>query len=203
MREEQKRNLLNYFGAIQLTSAYGNFTAQDIKDVWNGAKNTHDLFDTSIDSAEIYSSYMFGMKDAQKDRVQRALNTRFNVIAKAAEKFYGKQFLVAVPSEPKEVEDNFRWIEFDKQPAYLWDTVESAWAFNTVTDYINDIAFYDGGAGRLKACVFYPAYNYDLPEYGYKIDTVLVDYTHLSDPGPYTVYETFYTDPRDKLVKKI
>ena len=200
--EEQKRNLLNYFGAIQLTSAYGNFTAQDIKDVWNGAKNTHDLFDTSIDSAEIYSSYMFGMKDAQKDRVQRALNTRFNVIAKAAEKFYGKQFLVAVPSEPKEVEDNFRWIEFDKQPAYLWDTVESAWAFNTVTDYINDIAFYDGGAGRLKACVFYPAYNYDLPEYGYKIDTVLVDYTHLSDPGPYTVYETFYTDPRDKLVKK-
>ncbi len=200
--EEQKRNLLNYFGAVQLTSPYGNFTEQDIKDVWNGSKNTHDLFDTSIDSAEIYASYMFGMKDAQKDRVQRALNTRFNVIAKAAEKFYGKQFLVAIPAEPKEIEDNFRWIEFDKQPAYLWDLVDSAWAFNTVTDYINDIAFYDGGAGRLKACVFYPAYNYDLPEYGYRIDTVLVDYTHLSDPGPYTVYETFYTDPRDKLVKK-
>ena len=199
---EEQRLLLNYFGAVQLTSPYGNFTQEDIKDIWNGGKNTHDFFDTSIDSAEIYASYMFGMKDAQKDRMQRALNTRFNVIAKAAEKFYGKQFMIAIPSEPKEVDDNFRWIEFDKEPAYLWDMVQSGWAFNNVTDYINDIAFYEGGAGRLKASVFYPAYNYEFPEYGYKVDTVLVDYTHVSDPGPWAIYKTIYTDPRDLLEKE-
>jgi hypothetical protein len=165
---------LNYNTPISILSGFTNMSLKDIRETFKGNKTTHDLMDTSLDSAEIYASYMFGTKDAQKDILQRTMNTRFNGIKTVAEQFYGKEFLVAIPSEPGGVDNNFRWIKFDQKPEYVWETSSSAWAGNYITQYINDPAFYEEGAGRLKAVAAYQAYQYD-PVWG----GTLADYSAL------------------------
>jgi hypothetical protein len=185
---------LNYYTPLKTISGFDNFSLKDIRDVFKGNKTTHDLMDTSLDSAELYASYMFGTKDAQKDIMQRTLNTRYNGIKKIADDFYGKEFLVAVPSEPGGIENNFRWIELDQEPEYAWELDNSAWAGNDITKYITDTSFYDGGAGRLKCTVAYPLYSYD-PIWG----GILADYSDLN--SQYTIID--YLDNANQTKKGI
>jgi hypothetical protein len=165
---------LNYYTPLKTLSGFANLSLKDIRDAFKGDKTTHDLMDTSLDSAEIYASYMFGTRDAQIDIMQRTLTTRFNGIKRIADEFYGKEFLIAIPSELGGIENNFRWIELDQNPEYAWELSTSAWAGDDITKYINDPAFYEEGAGRLKATVSYPLYQYD-PIWG----GVLADYSDL------------------------
>lgn len=171
---EELQLTLNYKAPLKTLSGFADMTLKDIRDVFKGDKTTHDLMDTSVDSAEIYASYMFGTKDAQKDIMQRTLNTRFNGIKSIGDNFYGKEFLVAIPSEPGGIENNFRWITFDQQPEYAWQLSNSAWAGDDVTKFIRDSSFYEDGAGRLKATASYPAYEYDKVWGG-----ILADYSTL------------------------
>lgn len=165
---------LNYWTPLKTLSGFSNMSLKDIRDVFKGDKTTHDLMDTSLDSAEIYASYMFGSKDAQKDILQRTLNTRFNGIKSVADNFYGKEYLIAIPSEPGGPDNNFRWVKFDQKPEYAWELSSSAWAGDNITQYINDPSFYEDGPGRLKATVCYPVYEYD-PIWG----GVVADYSNL------------------------
>jgi hypothetical protein len=207
----QKRN--GYFSPIFPRSSFSNFTKQDISDVFNGKKTTHDLIDTSVDSAEIAASYMYGTKDAQLDSIQRIINTRFNAIRFAADRYYGKQFLVSVPAEPTETGHdspegdpsnqlgyNFQWIDYDKEQKSVWEisSDKAAWAGETITKYINDISFYRNGMGRLQAVAVYPAYDTNNPlnsfkMYGYRLPTVTVDYSHLGTQ--YAISKALEFDP--------
>jgi hypothetical protein len=193
----QKRN--GYYSPITTICSFSNFTQQDISDIFNGKKTTHDLIDTSVDSAEIAASYMYGTKDAQLDSLQRIVNQRFNSIRYAADKYYGKQFLVSVPAEPTETGHdspegdssnqlgyNFQWIDYDKQVKNTWEisSDKAAWAGETITRYINDISFYRNGMGRLQAVAIYPAYDSNNPKksldmYGFVFPSVTIDYSHL------------------------
>ena len=168
-------NKFNYRSPFDFRSMMARFRdAKDIRDIFGGKGTTHDLLDTSVDTAELLTSYMFGTRDAQKDQLQRAINTRFNGLKMAAEEFYGKAFLVATPTEPGGIENNFRWVQLDQKPEYMWDTASSAWAGDNVTKYIDDASFYEDGAGRLKSIVGYPIYKYDA-----KWGGVLADYSAL------------------------
>ena len=172
-----------YLSPIYPIGQVSNFTKQDISDIFNGKKTPHDLIDTSIDSAEVMASYMYGTKDAQLDYVQRIINTRFAAIKYAAEKYYGRQFLVATPAEPGKTgydnEYNFRWIDYDKEAKTVWEISQdgAAWAGETITQYIPDISFYRNGMGRLEAVAVYPAIDFKM--YGYKYPVVASDYSHL------------------------
>jgi hypothetical protein len=152
----------NYNSPIALVAAFGSFNkVKDLEQIFDGRNSTHDLMDTSFQSAEIRTSYMFGTKDAQIDYLQRAINTRWNAISAVAKTMYGRQFLVAVPSEPGGVENNFRWNVADQEPNYVWQTTGSAWAGEQIIDYIPDASFYSKGMGDLKPTVTYPLFNYE------------------------------------------
>jgi len=172
-----------YLSPIYPLGQVTNFTKQDISDIFNGKKTPHDLIDTSVDSAEVLASYMYGTKDAQVDYVQRIINTRFAAVSFAAEKYYGKQFLVATPSEPGKTgydnDYNFRWVDYDKEAKTVWEISPdgAAWAGETITQYIPDISFYSNGMGRLKAVGVYPAVDFKM--YGYNYPVVASDYSHL------------------------
>lgn len=195
---------LNYWNPINLMGGVSNFSAKDMKEFWEGVKNGNDLFDTSIDSAEVYASYMYGTKDRQLDYIQRQINTRFSAIRHAATHFYGRQFLVAIPSEPGETgydsaEYNFRWIDFDKEAQTIWKISDdsAAWAGEYATDYIPDVSFYNGGAGRLKAIAMHPVY--DMYNYGgTPIQSVLMDYSELG-----TDYAIFKTDEYNTETREV
>lgn len=152
----------NYSSPIALIAAFGSLNqVKDLEQIFDGRNSTHDLMDTSFQSAEIRTSYMFGTKDAQVDYLQRAINTRWNAVKAVADNMYGKQFLVAIPSEPGGIENNFRWNVTDQEPNYVWKTTGSAWAGEQIIDYIPDASFYGRGMGDLKPTVAYPLYNYD------------------------------------------
>ena len=202
----QRKN--GYFSPITSISSFSNFTKQDISDIFNGKKTTHDLIDTSVDSAEIAASYMYGTKDAQLDSIQRIVNQRFNSIRYAADKYYGKQFLVSVPAEPTETgygdDDqlgyNFQWIDYDKEQKSVWEISpdKAAWAGEAITKYINDISFYRNGMGRLQAVAVYPTYDAQNPKdsfnmYGYRLPTVTVDYSNLGTQ--YAITKILQFDP--------
>lgn len=186
---------LNYNTPVSILSGFTNLSLKDIREVFKGNKTTHDLMDTSLDSAEIYTSYMFGTKDAQKDILQRTMNTRFNGIKSVADQFYGKEFLIAIPSEPGGVENNFRWIKFDQKPEYAWELSSSAWAGDSITQYISDPSFYEEGAGRLKPTVSYEAYQYD-PIWGGS----LADYSNLGHDYTTLTYVNEFLQERQAIV---
>jgi hypothetical protein len=192
--DQVNQRKLHYWNPVNLMGGASKLSAKDLKEFWDGVKNGNDLFDTSVDSAEVYASYMYGTRDRQLDFIQRQINTRFAAIRHAATHYYGRQFLVAVPSEPGETgydseKYNFRWIDFDKEAQTVWKISDdtSAWAGEYATDYIPDISFYNGGAGRLKAIAMYPVY--DMYNYGgLPIQSVLMDYSELG--SDYAIFKT-------------
>lgn len=200
--DKKSQTKLNYASPLNLMGGFGNLSAKTLKDVWDGTKNSHDLFDTSVDTAEVYASYMHGTKDAQIDYLQRQINTRFAAVHHAATHYYGRQFLVAVPAEPGEngydgKEYNFRWVEFDKEVQTVWKISddESAWAGEYVTDSIPDISFYNGAMGRLKAVALHPVY--DMYNYGgVPIKSVLMDYSELGTQYAIFDFEEYNTELR-------
>ena len=202
--DKKGQTKLNYASPINLMGGVGNLSAKILKDIWDGTKNSHDLFDTSVDTAEVYASYMYGTKDAQIDYLQRQINTRFAAVHHAATHYYGRQFLVAVPSEPGEtgydgIDYNFRWVEFDKEAQTVWKISddESAWAGEYVTDAIPDVSFYNGAMGRLKAVAMHPVY--DMYNYGAKrIQSVLMDYSELG-----TQYAVFNINEYDTERRRV
>jgi hypothetical protein len=142
---------------------FGNFsiTQNDFSKLLQGKLSPNDLIDTSISHAETMASYMYGMEpisDTYQDYAQRVVNARYNSIRKAAEKFYGREFLVAIPAEPGGVENNFRWVSFDQKAENSWDIADSAWAGNNSNSYFPDLSFYDNN-GRMEAIAIYPNYN--------------------------------------------
>lgn len=186
----------NYNSPFNFRSMIASFKdPKDIRDIFNGKGTTHTLLDTSVDTAELLTSYMFGTRDAQKDQLQRAINTRFECLKRTADEFYGKSFLVATPTEPGGIENNFRWVQLDQKPEYMWDTASSAWAGDDVTKYIDDPSFYEDGAGRLKSIVGYPIYKYDA-----KWGGVLADYSALGQDYVMIDWKDTPSSPTKKLV---
>jgi hypothetical protein len=174
--------IYNYHSPLELVGGVTNFlTLKDIKDIFTGETSSHDLLDTSMDTAAMYASYAYGTRDAQKDYYQRAMNSRFNTIEKVARECYGRKFLVAVPSEPKGIENNFRWIKQDQKPEYAWELADSAWASEEFTVNFPDPAFYNKGAGD-----FFPAASYPVLDYDPYWSGTLVDYSAL--PAERTQY---------------
>ena len=182
-----KAAALNYKSPLKVLANLASFNLSDIKDIFDGNKTSGDLFDTSIDNAKVYASYMFGTKDSQKDYVQRYINTRFNCIQKIASTFYGRQYLVAMPSEPGGLQNNFRWINFQQKGENSWDISGSAWAGDDIGNYVKDISFYEK-FGSLKSLVVYPVYdNYRIKKVKYtpegpvasNSDGILADYNEL------------------------
>lgn len=187
--------IYNYHSPLDLVGGISNFLKiEDIRSIFTGEVSSHDLLDTSMDTATMYASYAYGTRDAQKDYLQRVMNTRFNTIAKVANEFYGKKFLVAVPSEPKGIENNFRWIKQDQQPEYAWRLASSAWANEDFTVNFPDPAFYEKGAGDFVSCVSYPVLDYDPYWSG-----TLVDYSNLG--AEHSQYQ--YKDKDGKIHNQI
>jgi hypothetical protein len=184
----------NYNSPIALLASFGSINKiKDLEEIFDGRNTTHDLMDTSFASAEIRTSYMFGTKDAQVDYLQRAINSRWNAVSMIAQKMYGKQFLVAIPSEPGGVENNFRWNVADQEPNYVWKTTGSAWAGEQVIDYIPDASFYNKGMGDLLPTVTYPLFNYDGYASGGIRDfssAVLADYSSFGSQYGIIDYQT-------------
>lgn len=177
-------SIYNYRSPLDLLGGISNFLSiQDIRDIFTGDVSSHDLLDTSMDTASMAASYAYGTRDAQKDYLQRVMNTRFNTIKKVADNFYGRKYLVAVPTEPKGVENNFRWLKEDEEGENAWELADSAWASQDFTDQFADTSFYGRGAGDFVPCASYPVLDYNPYWSG-----TLVDYSALSDAGPFIQY---------------
>lgn len=182
----------NYHSPLDVNGPMTSFlTIKDLQDIFSGNATTHSMLDTTLDNAQIYASYAYGTRDAQKDYLQRIMNTRFNVIQKSATDYYGKQALIAIPSEPGGKENNFRWVGQDSEYELVWKLASSAWAGDEITQKFPDPAFYDGGQGRFVSCASYPVFEYD-PVWG----GILVDYSKLSDG--YTQYSYKTDDGKEK-----
>lgn len=140
----------------------GNFAIQekDFVKLLKGQLGSQDIMDTGIENAIIYGSWLFG-RDAplkiQQTYAQKVIDTRFNSLVSAAQNFYGKQFLVAIPGEVGGIENSIRWVENFKYEN-AWDTADSAWAGDYNFFDFPDINFYDDN-GRFKSVVVYPNYN--------------------------------------------
>ena len=184
--------IYNYHSPLDVNGPMTSFlTIKDLQDIFSGNATTHSMLDTTLDNAQIYASYAYGTRDAQKDYLQRIMNTRFNVIQKSANNYYGKQALVAIPSEPGGKENNFRWIGQDSEFELVWKLTNSAWAGDEITQKFPDPAFYEGGQGRFVSCASYPVFEYN-PVWG----GILVDYSNLTDG--YTQYSYKAEDGKEK-----
>ena len=170
-------SIYNYRSPVNLVGGISNFlTIKDIRDIFTGDMSSHDLLDTTMDSASMLASYAYGTRDAQKDYLQRAINTRFNTIEKVAKTFYGRKFLVAIPTEPKGVENNFRWIKQDQEGENAWELAESAWAGDKYTEQFTDPSFFLNGVGDFVSCVSYPVLDHNPRWSG-----TLIDYSNIRD----------------------
>jgi len=145
---------------------FGNFsiTNDDFLKLLQGDLIPHDLYDTDMETASVFATYLNGYQDGQKTYAQATINARYAAIKKAAETYYGKSFLVAIPGDPGGVDNNFRWISFDQKYQNSWNPVQSAWAGDTAGEWFPDIFFYDTN-GRLECLGIYPNYiNADYSE---------------------------------------
>lgn len=145
---------------------FGNFsiTQNDFTKLLQGNLAPNDLLDTSLTHAQMLASYMYGMEPMEDSETyaQRVVNARWNCVKKAAEQFYGHEFLVAIPGEPGGVANNYRWISFDQKYESAWEIDSSAWAGDNAKSNFPDLSFYDTN-GRLEAIAIYP--NYDNADY--------------------------------------
>ena len=185
----------NYKSPLDLMGPVSNFLSiKELQAVFTGERTSHDMFDTTMDSAEIQLSYAFGTRNATINYLQRMMNTRYTVINKIASDYYGRQFLIAIPTEPGGAENNFRWIKFNQKRDNMWDLSKSAWSSQATTDVLTDPLFYDQGMGDLKPTVTYDRVEYDPVLAG----SVLVNYRELSKNGGQTFAEISYTDNNKK-----
>jgi hypothetical protein len=109
-----------------------------------------ELADTSMYNAEQYALWMYGPEAAQTTYAQRWINSRFKAVQSAAQTFYGRQFLVAIPGEAGGIPNNLKWIEFDKKYESSWEPTSSAWAGDDAVLDFQDTMFYDD-EGRLNS----------------------------------------------------
>lgn len=149
----------------------GNFsiTESDFVDLLEGTLGSQDIMDTGIENSIIYSSWLNG-RDTQLELreayAQKVINTRFESLKKAAADFYGKQFLVAIPSEAGGILNNIRFVENFKNEV-SWESADSAWAGDSNFIDFPDISFYDE-SGKFQSVVVYP--NYDNIDYSPLMD---------------------------------
>jgi len=139
---------------------FGNFSINkdDFLKLLQGDLIPHDLYDTDMETASTYATYLNGYQEGQKTYAQATINARYAAIKKAAETYYGKSFLVAIPGDVGGVDNNFRWISFDQKYQNSWNPVQSAWAGDSAGEYFPDIFFYDTN-GRLESLAIYPNYR--------------------------------------------
>ena len=143
---------------------FGNFqiNQQDFVKLLEGNLGPNDLSDTSLDNAENYALWSYGLKAGKQTYAQRWINARYQAVSQAAHSFYGKQFLVAVPGELGGKQNSFRWIDLDQKQEDAWQLSNSAWAGDTAGLNFPDIKFFDE-EGRLEATAIYP--NYENADY--------------------------------------
>jgi hypothetical protein len=159
-------------------SNYG-FDVELLKQLYLGLLCPNDLQDTSISNAEVVASYLYGdWQDVQKVHLQRVVNARYMAVKQAAQSFYGKKYLVAMPLENGGQENNYRWIkenDVNTQKEFSWALCDSAWCSEKGQKQIPDSKFYTA-LGRLKSVAVYPNYdNADYSSLGY-------EYGRISDP---------------------
>jgi len=159
-------------------SNYG-FDVELLKQLYLGLLCPNDLQDTSISNAEVLASYLYGdWQDVQTVHLQRVVNARYMAVKQAAQTFYGKKYLVAMPLENGGQENNFRWIkenDINSQKQFSWALCDSAWCSEKGQKQIPDSKFY-AAPGKLRGVAVYP--NYDNADYsglGY-------DYGRINDP---------------------
>ena len=146
---------------------FGNFsiTKDDFKNLLEGKLAPADVMDTGLDNAEMAASYLYGPAAAAKTAAQRLMDTRYNSLKAAANTFYGRSFLVAIPAEVGGASNNFRWIELDKKIENSWDIAGNSWAGDNASAYFPDTKFYDDN-GKLGAVAVFPNYtNIDFSDF--------------------------------------
>jgi len=153
-----------------------NFTMDQYNKLLQGTLAPTDLMDTKIENAEIVASYLYGKwSDVQTVQLQRVAEARFNAVATAANEFYGKKYLVAMPLENGGKANNFRWVEQDVKEEYSWEIADSAWAGEKTKKQIPDVKFYEQ-TGKLQPVAVYDNFdNADYSDLGY-------EYSNISDP---------------------
>lgn len=136
---------------------FGNFqiTQQDFVKLLQGNLGPNDLCDTSVENGVQYSLWLYGPDVAQQTYAQRLINARFSSIQAAAERFYGRSFLVEIPGEIGGRENSFRWIKLDQRRENAWEIANSAWAGDDAVLDFPDTKFYDDD-GRLQSVAIYP-----------------------------------------------
>lgn len=75
----------------------------------------------------------------------------FSKVEATARNFYGRMFLVPLPTEPGGLLNNIKFVEEDLVEIPSWDLTDTAWVSNKP---VADVAFYNGD-GRLKSTAVY------------------------------------------------
>lgn len=123
--------------------------------IGQGTATVNDLLDTSKETAEAKS------KLYQGEDPQEKLDQIYNAIVSAAQEYYRRKYMVALPMEPGGLANNVRFINEDQSYEVSWDIAPAAWHINIDSRYpagysedsgIHDPAFYDDN-GRLKSVV--------------------------------------------------
>lgn len=123
--------------------------------IGQGKATVNDLLDTSKETAEAKAKLYQGQDP------QEALDRIYNAIVSAAQEYYRRKYMVALPMEPGGIPNNVRFINEDQSFEVSWDIAPAAWHINIDSKYpagysedsgIHDPAFYDD-SGRLKSVV--------------------------------------------------
>lgn len=118
-----------------------NITDSSLARIYNGTLTPSDLIDSVIDTGNERH------KTAQGDFFQEELQKLYGAVKAAGDEYYGKKYLVYLPTEAGGLQNNLKFTITDGQYTTAWDVVDSAW--NERFPY-KDISFYDGD-GKMRA----------------------------------------------------
>ena len=82
----------------------------------------------------------------------------FEAVKQAAQTYYGRVFMVPLPTEPGGIDNNFRYITEDADGETSWEISDTAWNPNFP---VHDVSFYDG-TGKMKSAGTWPNLPYGI-----------------------------------------
>lgn len=124
----------NYFGGIFSFVGINNF---NIEQIINGTAIPSDLIDSSLITGS----------DRYDEEFKEQLQKLYNAVKSAGDEYYGRKYLVYLPTEPGGLQNNLKFTVTDAQYTTAWDVADSAW--NERFPY-KDISFYDGD-GKMRS----------------------------------------------------